>query len=281
MTHKSRRCLLFVPGNKPERFGKALAAGADVVCIDLEDAVLPSEKVMARNAVLDFLENNDSPLELAVRINRVNSDLGIADLQAIAKAARKPDLIMLPKVEGAEEIETALKLMGDSQLNLIALIESPMGLLRAEAIAAASQRTVALMFGGADFSAELGGVLAWEPMYHARSHLSTVAAAYHLDVIDVPYLAINDNEGLGEECQRIKTMGFTCKSAIHPAQVAAINNAFSPTPDEVEKAQRIVTEFAAAQGGAVLVDGKFVDRPIVVLAERVLAINAHINHIES
>jgi citrate lyase subunit beta/citryl-CoA lyase/(S)-citramalyl-CoA lyase len=269
---KARRCLLFVPGNKPDRFEKALAAGADMVCIDLEDAVLPADKVSARDSVLSFLKGANPACELVVRVNRVSEDLGKADLEALAKSETPPHLIMLPKVESAAEVQWAEELLGDYQVGIIALIESPRGVLNADAIASAGKRTQALMFGGADFAAELGGDMAWEPLYHARSHLSMVASAHGLEVIDVPYLDVKNDDGLAEECRRIKAMGFGCKSAIHPVQVAVINQIFTPTDEQVAKAERIVQGFEQADGGAALVDGKLVDRPVVLLAQRTLAI---------
>lgn len=271
MTYLPRRSLLFVPGNRPERFAKAIATGADMVCMDLEDAVLPDEKAQARDHVLTFLREPEIDCQRVVRVNQVSGQFGLDDLQAIAASSDKPDVIMLPKVESPVDVERALSCLGDSKIPLIALIESPRGVLNADAIAAASDKLIALMFGGADFSAELGGDMSWEAMYHARSHLSTVASAHNLDVIDVPFLDVHDPDGLREECRRIQSMGFNCKSAIHPSQVSVIHEVFTPTEKQIDKAQRIVSEFENSQGGAVLVDGKLVDRPIILLAEKTLA----------
>ncbi|GAB3096571.1 CoA ester lyase [Aestuariicella hydrocarbonica] len=271
MTYQPRRSLLFVPGNRPERFTKAIATGADMVCIDLEDAVLPADKVQARSHVLAFLRQPGGACQRVVRVNQVSSMFGIDDLQAIAADANQPDIIMLPKVESPVDIERAESCLGSAQIPLIALIESPRGLLNADAIAAASPNVTALMFGGADFSAELGGDMSWQAMYHARSHLSTVASAHGMDVIDVPFLDVHNQNGLREECQRIRSMGFNCKSAIHPAQIDVIHEVFTPSETQIEKAKRIVREFENSQGGAVLVDGKLVDRPIILLAEKTLA----------
>ena len=271
MSASARRCLLFVPGSRPERFEKALAAGADAVCIDLEDAVLPDQKAEARRAIIDFLAaKGNADVELIVRINSVNDEFGEHDLKAFATAADKPDSIMLPKTETAADVQKAQDALDDQKL--IALIESPRGILNAQAISTASDRLTALMFGGADYAAELRGEMSWEPLFYARCHLAVVAAAAHLDLIDVPYLDVKDENGLKAEVRRVKAMGFTCKSAIHPAQVAAINAIFSPTEKEIEKAREIIAAFDAASGGAVLMDGKFIDRPIVIAAERVVAI---------
>jgi citrate lyase subunit beta/citryl-CoA lyase/(S)-citramalyl-CoA lyase len=164
---KARRCLLFVPGSRPERFEKALGAGADMVCIDLEDAVLPDHKAAARDAVIEYLgTREDATVELVVRVNGVNTDVGEQDLETFAEVTRKPDAIMLPKTETTADIQKAQRILDDQAL--IALIESPRGLLNAEAISTASDRLSALMFGGADYAAELRAEMVWEPLFYAR-----------------------------------------------------------------------------------------------------------------
>lgn len=280
MNVKVRRSLLFVPGSRPDRFEKAVAAGADMVCIDLEDAVIPEEKTKARGDVVQYLQSAAQSSELVVRVNRVEDIFGSDDLQALAVAAVQPDLIILPKVETAEEVVKAASYFKEKPVALVALIESPKGLLNLQEIALAHESLEALMFGGADFAAELRGEMRWEPLFYARGQLAVVAAAAGLDLIDVPYLDINDDRGLREETLRIKAMGFTAKSAIHPRQVGAINDSYTPTVEQVHKALRIVRANDESRGGVVAVDGKMVDKPVVKSAERIMAIAGAMGLIE-
>jgi len=271
----ARRSLLFVPGSRPERFSKAMGAGADMVCIDLEDAVLPHEKGAARSAVVNYcreLSNTGKMAELVVRCNCVSEANGLQDLNALASSDLSPELIMLPKVESAEDVRKAADMLQGTTIGLIALIESPLGILNAQAIAGADERLEALMFGGADFAAELRAEMTWEPLYHARAHLALVAAAAQLELIDVPFLDVENEAGLSNETARVKAMGFTAKAAIHPRQISVINAEYTPSVFDVTAAKRIVEEFSKSQGGAVLIDGKLVDRPIVLSAERCVAI---------
>jgi len=271
----ARRSLLFVPGSRPERFSKAMGAGADMVCIDLEDAVLPHEKDSARSAVADYcrqLSVAERMAELVVRCNCVSDANGLEDLRVLVSAELTPDLIMLPKVESAEDILKAADILKGTEIGLIALIESPLGILNAQVIAGADERLEALMFGGADFAAELRCEMTWEPLYHARAHLALVAAAAQQELIDVPFLDLEDEAGLSRETARVKAMGFTAKAAIHPRQVAAINAEYTPSEMEVSAARRVVEEFEKSLGGALLINGKLVDRPIVLSAKRCVAI---------
>lgn len=271
-----RRCLLFVPGSRPERYAKALATGADQVCIDLEDAVAPADKDSARAAVLSFLA--DAPAghsEVGLRVNPVSTDLGRADLAALAASAARPAFVMLPKVESADELAAADALLAGLDTRFIVQIETPKGLLDARAIVAASARVQALMFGGFDYIVALRGRAGWESFFHPRVQLATVAAEANVGCMDVPFLDIKDEAGLVEETERVMALGFTAKAAIHPAQVAPIQNAYLPTEAEYERARRVVEALAASGGEAIALDGKLVDRPIEIAAQRALALGAH------
>jgi citrate lyase beta subunit len=268
-----RRSLLFVPGSRPERFAKAEASGADMVCIDLEDAVIAAEKDSARQAALAHMASA-AAVERVIRINRVIEPEGQADLDALARATDLPSLVMLPKTESADEVTRAAAALAGKNVGIIALIESPRGLLNALAIAEAHESVVALMFGGADFSAELGADMSWDALLYARGQLAVVAAAAGVQLIDVPCLALKDEAVLAEETAKIMSLGFTTKSAIHPAQIAVIHQQFMPSAQAVEKAQRIVAASEAVGGGVVNVDGAMVDRPVVLAAERTLALAA-------
>ena len=271
-----RRCLLFVPGSRPERFEKAVATGADQVCIDLEDAVAPVDKETARAAVLAFLA--DAPAghsEIGLRVNPVSTDLGRADLSALATSAARPAFVMLPKVESAAELAAADALLSGLDTQFIVQIETPKGLLDAREIVAASPRVQALMFGGFDYIVALRGRAGWESFFHPRVQLATVAAEANVGCMDVPFLDIKDEAGLVNETERVIALGFTAKAAIHPAQVGPIQNAYLPTEAEYERARKVVDALAASGGEAIALDGKLVDRPIEIAAQRALALGAH------
>lgn len=268
-----RRCLLFVPGSRPERFAKALAADPDQVCIDLEDAVGPADKASARAAVIDwFAQRPAARSELGFRINGVTTANGQRDLAALAAAAIQPDFLMLPKVESVDELHAAERALGARRTRLIALIESPRGVLELDAIVAATRRLGGVMFGGFDYAVALRGRPGWDAFLLPRARIALAAAAAAIDAIDVPYLDLENAAGLSAETERVIGLGFTAKAAIHPDQVAPIQASFLPTPEDLARAERIVAAIDAARGEAVQVDGKLVDRPIELAARRVVAL---------
>jgi citrate lyase subunit beta/citryl-CoA lyase/(S)-citramalyl-CoA lyase len=270
-----RRCLLFVPGSRPERFAKALAADADQVCIDLEDAVGPRDKEAARAHAIAFVASNPARRgELGLRINGTTTAAGARDLALLRESAIAPDFVMLPKVESADELLIAEQALGERPARLIALIESPRGLLDVRSIAAATPRLSALMFGGYDYAVALRGRAGWDCFYPARVQLALVAAERELGFIDVPWLDLRDAPGLAAETDRVIALGATAKAAIHPEQVAVIQSRFLPTPDELARAQRVIAAIDDTHGEAVQVDGKLVDRPIELGARRTIALGA-------
>ena len=264
------RSLLFVPGHRPERFAKALQSGTDLVCIDLEDAVPLAHKADARLAVQKFLSDCPESVRerLIVRVGAVASDEGRADLQALA-STRAPRRVMLAGTESPDELRTAIAGIA-APVGWIALIESAAGLLNMQAICAVPELD-AVMFGGGDFAAQLGAEFAWEPLLWARSQMAVIAAAYNLPLIDVPYLDVRDAEGLLVETRRIAALGFDAKAAIHPLQIDTLHRGFVPAQQKLEEAQAIIRAFEEAQGGAVVVNGRMLDQPIVDSARRLLA----------
>ncbi len=265
---RDARSLLFVPGNRPERYAKAGASGADTVCIDLEDAVPPGEREVARTAALEFIRTQAAGHAFGLRINRLASTDGLRDLLALADARATPAFVMLAKTENAEQVTiVAAHLPG---VPLIALVESARGVqAAAAAIAHAHPQLQALMFGGADYAAELGCAFAWEPLLHARASLVTAAVAAGLAAIDVPWLNVADAPGAGDETRRVSALGFTGKALIHPSQVAPVHAAFEPAPQALAWAQRVV-QATTADAAPLLVDGRLVDRPVVLAAQRLL-----------
>jgi (S)-citramalyl-CoA lyase len=260
--------MLFVPGSKPERFEKALASGADCVCVDLEDAVPPEGKAAARVAALAAL-GSDS--RLAIRINGVATRAGLADLLALAEAPKRPNLVFVPMVESASEIGIVRRVLDDAAVQLVPLIETVQGLNNAAEIAA-DPAVAMLMFGGGDFSAQLGVSLAWEPLAVARAQLVMACASVNKPVIDVPWISLDDEAGLIDECEKAKSLGFSGKAAIHPAQIAAIHKVFRPTVAQIEEALAAEAAFAAAGGAAVRHNGKMLEAPMMARYRQILAL---------
>ncbi len=248
--------MLFVPGAKPDRFAKALASGADAVCIDLEDAVPADCKDLARKDALAALGQP----RLVLRMNGLRTAAGLMDLLAIATNDAKPNLLFIPMVESAAELEIAAAVVPDTAL--VPLIETVRGLRAAHEIAAMPQVKM-MMFGGGDLSSQLGVALAWEPLLAARSEFIMACAGAGKPAIDVPFVDLGDSDGLSEECRRAKALGFSAKAAIHPAQVDAIHMIFRPTKEELVQAEAAVAAFAAANGAAVRFEGRMLEAPLM------------------
>jgi citrate lyase subunit beta/citryl-CoA lyase/(S)-citramalyl-CoA lyase len=271
VTAPSLRSLLFVPGNRPDRFPRALDAGADAICIDLEDAVAPEAKAGARATVLAYSAEARSGTRrpaLGVRINAIRTPDGLRDLAALADAPALPDFLMIPKM--AHPAEAGIIADAFPGLPLWPIVESAAGLFQAAAIAAAPN-VAGLLFGAVDYAAECGCTLAWESLLTARGTLAAARAAAGIQLLDVPALDIKDSAGLDASTRRARDLGFTGRACIHPAQVETVNAAFAPTAAEVAAAHRLVEALRAAAGGAALLDGKLIEKPVILAAERVLA----------
>ena len=270
-----RRSLLFVPAVRPDRFPKALATGADAVCLDLEDGVAPGGKETAREQAFALLAGRGpSRAEVSLRINDVKTALGRTDLAALAAAGVRPDALMLPKVAGAGEIgevEAALAATGAAP-PLIVQLETAAGLMAAAEIAAASPNVSAVFFGAIDLAADLGCAVEWEALLYARSRVVLAAGAAGVSALDSPWMDVPAVEALAGESRRARRLGFAGKAAIHPSQVPVIQRAFSPSAEEVAWARKVVAAYERQQGGVLLVDGRLVERPVVRSARRNLLI---------
>jgi citrate lyase subunit beta/citryl-CoA lyase len=273
-----RRSVLFSPGDRPEMLRKAPGAGADVVVFDLEDAVGPARKDEARDAVRDVLADPefDPDCEVCVRVNPTGVAAD-ADLEGIAGEDVRLDSVMLPKVSAADDVADLDALLAERGFDVpvLALVETAAGVLHAEAIAAADA-TDAVLFGAEDLAADLGATRTDEgtEVLHAREHVVLAASAAGVDAIDTVYTDIEDTEGVASETRFAAGLGYDGKMAIHPAQVAPINDAFTPDPDDVAWAERVVAardEAAAEDRGVFRVDGEMIDAPLVAQAERILA----------
>ncbi|MEM7639917.1 MAG: CoA ester lyase [Pseudomonadota bacterium] len=262
------KSLLFVPGSRPERFDKAAASGADTIIIDLEDAVLPEAKADARAAAIAWLGQRGA-VRAGLRINSPRTAEGCADIAALATSDGSPDFFMVPKAETGVDMEIVGEALGQN-VPLIAVIESGRGLRRAFDIA--KQSTAGVLFGGADYSASLGADLSnWDAMIVARGTIAGACGAAGVPAYDVPYLDVKDADGLTSSTHQAKAMGFAGRACIHPIQVAPVNVAFAPTEDEITDARAIIKALEDSQGGAALHNGKLIDRPIILAAQRTLA----------
>ena len=273
---RPRRSFIFTPGLKPEMYPKALASGTDIVCVELEDGIAPKDKAEARKNALALFEQPqaDDGVERIVRINSMREQFGIEDVQAVLATDTPPPALMMPKVRTPDEVvmlDTLLSERGH-QTRLHVIIETNAALEAAYDIAHCSDRIDAMFFGGVDMAAELRCENAWEPLLYARSRVVHAAASAGLDVIDVPYLDLEDPDGMVVAAQQAKALGFSGKGSIHPKQIAALNEVFTPGEEEIARARRITTTFEEADTGLVVIDGKLIEKPVLRDMYRILAI---------
>ncbi len=272
------RSVLFTPANRLDRYEKAgTLKAADCVVLDLEDAVPAVEKDMARKTLINYLEKNtripsDHPMLTAIRINAISTIFGLKDIVSVVDAGIVPDAIFLPKVENAQEIDLYSSLLNDNGLDtvpFVAAIETAFGMQHAHEIAT-RDRIIALGFGGGDLAADLGVKLTFENTIAFRSRIVQAARYAGKAVWDVPYLNINDDEGLRRETQQVKDLGYTTKIAIHPSQLNPIVEILSPTKEEINRAQAIVKVYENAKGAACEYKGKMIDVPIIKRCKEIL-----------
>ena len=258
---------------------KAAASGADAVCVDLEDAVALTDKPGARAAVWDQLTVLRSlGMPSILRINAMTRPEGLRDMVALIDSSIAPDALFVPKCDSAEEVRWIDSLLGDRHrdMEMLPIIETTIGLNNVAAIAGASPRVSAIVFGSADFSAEIGSDMDWDALVYARGRIAAAAGQNSVAAIDGVWLDYRDDEGLRGEAERVATMGYTGKIAIHPQQVAVINQVFTPSDDAIARAQRIVAAAAAAGGGVTTLEGQMIDEPVVQSARRVVAVAEHV-----
>jgi citrate lyase subunit beta/citryl-CoA lyase len=273
------RSLLFVPADSERKIARALASGADVVILDLEDSVAAANKQAARRLAAEVLgsQRRAGPM-LIVRVNGLGSGLAEADLEAVMPAG--PDGLMQPKTRKGEDVKALAAMTGGGNLPIIAIAtETARALFGIETYLDAVPPLAGLTWGAEDLSSDLGagssrdetGRLT-DPYRLARTLCLIGARAAGLEPIDTVYVNYRDRDGLEAECRAAARDGFTGKLAIHPDQVEPINRAFTPAPDAVARARRIVDAFkAAGEAGVVGLDGEMLDRPHLVRAEQLLA----------
>lgn len=261
------RSYLFVPGDRPERFGKALASGAHAVILDLEDAVQPERKPEAREAIRHWLHSTGGG-SVWVRVNPQGSSWHDEDL-GLLQAPRVRGL-MLPKAQDAAALQSLARRLQPGQ-QLIPLVETVTGWFEAEALARCPQ-VHRLAFGSVDFMADSGIQGDAEEMDAVRTPLVLVSRRANIQPpIDGVSLAIDDATQLSADTARSRRFGFGAKLCIHPKQVAVVNQGFLPSPQQIGWARRVVQALASSPSGAVSVDGKLVDKPVELLARAILA----------
>ena len=276
-----RRSFIFTPGLKPEMFPKAISSGADMVCIELEDGIAIKDKDEARKNTFKALESLEvkSGVELVVRVNCQRTKFGLMDLEAVVSSKTNVKAIMLPKVKTPDEITFIDDMLTDCNLNtdLHVIMETNEALESIYDIAHASKRIVALYFGGVDMAAELRVPNEYKNLIYARSRLVHAGASVGVDVIDVPYLDLEDMDGMKKEAELVRDLGFTGKGSIHPKQINMLNEIFTPSKQEIIKAKKIVDQFNESDTGLVVIDGKLIEKPVLREMQRKILIADKIN----
>ncbi|MFT4301954.1 MAG: CoA ester lyase [Desulfovibrio sp.] len=276
------RTFLFMPGNNPGMLASAQCLGADVVIFDLEDAVAQTEKDAARTLVSHALtELRPQGVGVTVRINGLDTPYWQADMEAVVAAGT--DFVMVPKIENADQIlqvaaaiESARQKCGSTAtVKALAIIETPLGLENAYAIASASKILHGILLGAEDFTASMGAQRTADgaEIAYARSRLLTACKAAGVLAIDTPFPFVADLEGLEKDAAFAVQLGFDGKAVISPHHVHRVNQAFMPAPEKVNWARRVMAAArkASEEGkGAVSLDGMMIDLPIIKRAERIL-----------
>ena len=286
---RARRSLLYMPGSNPRALEKARSLSADGLIIDLEDAVAADAKAGARAIVAAALSAGGyGSRELVLRVNPLDTPWGHAGLAA---AATMPiDAVLLPKVESPDRVRLTLSLLdalgAPDGLALWCMIETPLGVLAAREIAAASPRLGAFVLGTSDLTKELHAMATRDrlPLITALGLVMLAARAYRLAILDGVHLDLNDEEGFALACRQGRELGFDGKTLIHPKQIEPANLAYAPSPEEIEHARRVGAahaEAVAAGKGVVLVDGKLIEGLHVENARRLLALGEEIDRITS
>jgi citrate lyase beta subunit len=279
----SRRALLYMPGDDRRKIEKATTLGVDCVCMDMEDGVAITRKSEARAVIAQAMKELDfGSSERCIRINSVGS--GFEKFDLAAAVAANPDSIVVPKVETSQQVRAIseyiemYEISGKLRVGTIRMlvgVETARGILNLKEIAEADRRLEAIIFGAEDYAASIGATRTREAteVLYARSAVVNACAANDLQAIDMVYIDFRDIEGLRAEAEQAAGLGFSGKQIIHPNQVAPVQEAFTPSAEAIEYAQRVVRAFAASQRegkGAFALDGKMIDMPLLKNAQKVL-----------
>lgn len=252
---------LFVPGNKLEWISKTFDKGADSVIVDLEDSVPSDQKEAARESLHAHLIETSYEGNLIVRTNPISEKSGELDIKTLTQSDLSIDAFMIPKIEEVSLINAL------PDINVIALLETPLSIKNIEQIAA-STKVKGLALGGADLSASLGSTMDWDSLLYARSKIILEASIHNLFTLDGPFMNIENLESLEEESKKSKALGFNGKAAIHPAQLETITNSFLPTEYEIEEAKEIIKAFNNSASAVISFNGKMIDNPVILSLEK-------------
>jgi citrate lyase subunit beta/citryl-CoA lyase len=283
MTVRPRRSVLYMPGSNPRALEKARELPADVLILDLEDAVAPEAKLQARDAVVKAIQQGFGDREVLVRINGLDTRWWVEDIDAAASA--RPDAVLVPKVSSPRQLQDlAARLvdMGtDPHVRVWAMMETPLAMLNVRDIAAAAldseTRLAGFVMGTNDLAKDTRARLVpgRAPMLPWLMNCLAAARAYGLDILDGVYNDIGDAAGFAAECRQARDLGFDGKTLIHPRQIEPCNEAFSPTPEEVDAARKIIAAFDLPENenkGVLQIDGRMVERLHAEMARRSVAI---------
>jgi citrate lyase beta subunit len=272
-----------MPGDDRRKIEKATTLGVDCVCMDMEDGVAITQKTEARAVIAEAMKELDfGESERCIRINSVGSGLEKYDLAAAV--ATNPDAVVVPKVETAQQVRVMSEYievyerssrMPVGTIRMLVGVETAKGILNLKEIAESDRRLEAIIFGAEDYAASIGATRTKEAIevLYARSAVVTACAANDLQAIDMVYIDFRDLEGLRLEAQQGTGLGFSGKQIIHPNQVAPVQEAFTPSPEAIEYAQRVVEAFTTSQKegrGVFALDGKMIDMPLLKNAQKVL-----------
>lgn len=265
----SLRATLFVPANRPDRIPKALESGADLVCVDLEDAILADDKVSARQTLLAFLKTASyDRRRLSVRINDPRTELGCQDLADIAASGLTVETLVIPKATESIDLDRVID-MSPATKQLIVLVETAQGLSNVFMLAAHA-RVLAIAFGSADWSTEIGCSMEWEPLLYARSKIVHAAVAGGAIPLDGAWLDLDDQDGLEAESRRLHNLGFQGRIALHPKQVPLVLRSFSADEESIKHARKVLEAANNSRAGAFQIDGKIIDEPMIKRARQLL-----------
>jgi len=279
----SRRALLYMPGDDRRKIEKSISLSVDSICMDMEDGVAITRKIDARAIIAQAMKELDfGKSECCIRINSIGSGLESYDL--VAALATNPDTIVVPKIESADQVRwvsdhiESYELSSGRQLGSVSLlvgVETAKGIVNLRKIAEADRRLEAIIFGAEDYAASIGARRTKEAIevLYARQAVVTASAANDLQAIDMVYIDFRDQMGLRLEAEQGAGWGFSGKQVIHPNQVPVVQEAFTPSAEEIDYAKRVVETFDASQRegkGAYALDGKMIDMPLLKNARKVL-----------